>query len=322
MPKNQANQISLQPTPLDCGRWVRLKDANLCVSAAARIALQARMDAVRLYLPRAALHAHETTEYVHRLRVSTRRVIAALKLYREFLPKRRMRWMRERMKEIRSIAGVARDLDVLILRYEQTDAQKHKRLLKRLEQSREKSQRAIIKLHKTLIKNGKLQRRSEELIASIACIPDVTLGVFARERLNDQAKRFFKLAHSNLNKVHQLHRFRIQAKELRYTIELLRDVLPKEIQSDVYPLICKSQDILGELNDHSIASQRLLRMSKKEKRPRASKKLKRLYREERRKVKATRVMFRSWWTPTFVAEFQEDLNQLLGLDVTRKGGSR
>ena len=57
----------------------------------------------------ATLLADSDIENVHRLRVSTRRAVAAIKLYRDWLPRKELRWMRKRLKKIRRAAGVARE---------------------------------------------------------------------------------------------------------------------------------------------------------------------------------------------------------------------
>lgn len=52
--------------------------------------------------------------------------------------------------------------------------------------------------------------------------------------------------------VDQLHRLRIQFKELRYTLQFFAPLLGEEIQS-VYLSLKQSQEILGDLNDTSVA---------------------------------------------------------------------
>ena len=64
-------------------------------------------------LPLAAHLAEHDIEHVHRLRVATRRAVAALKLYRDCWPDKPARWMKKRLRKIRRAAGDARDLDVL-----------------------------------------------------------------------------------------------------------------------------------------------------------------------------------------------------------------
>lgn len=301
----------------DNGKWVDLQGASLqgasaCLSSAARITLQTRLASVQEYLPLAALQADETPEHVHRLRVSTRRVLAALRLYKKLLPRRQTEKMRALMKQIRKAVGIARDLDVLSERYEQSDSKQHKRLLRKLRRARRKGQHAILELNRDLVESNKLAKRTTKLLASVRCRTDKTLMQFAVCHVQKQADRFFQCASSDLSQVHQLHRFRIQAKEFRYTIELLHDVLPGEVRRDIYPIVCRTQDVLGELNDHSIASQRFKRLAQKEKRRRAAKRYRKLCREEKQRMETARKLFDRWWTPKFTQEVHGMLTAVLG----------
>ena len=69
------------------------------VAVAAR-ALAGRLDAVRRHLKRAAAGAG--TEDIHQLRVWARRADAALRLYADLLPPKRLKWFR---KWLRRSAG-------------------------------------------------------------------------------------------------------------------------------------------------------------------------------------------------------------------------
>ena len=72
-------------------------------------------------------------EHVHRLRVSTRRAVAALKLYRDWLPPAKFRWVKKRLKKIRRAAGDARDLDVLAERLQRELGERAAALLAEIE---------------------------------------------------------------------------------------------------------------------------------------------------------------------------------------------
>jgi hypothetical protein len=64
-------------------RWVQgVSPADRTIDVAVRT-LGGRLDAVLYYLPLAAEKADEDTEYVHQLRVWTRRATAALRLYED-----------------------------------------------------------------------------------------------------------------------------------------------------------------------------------------------------------------------------------------------
>src|SRR2546421_3740321 len=94
-------------------KWIEGIGPETRIEEAARRSLEPRLAAVGHYLPMAAHLAEHDVEHVHRLRVATRRAVAALKLYRKLLPKKPARWMKKRLRKIRRAAGDARDLDVL-----------------------------------------------------------------------------------------------------------------------------------------------------------------------------------------------------------------
>jgi CHAD domain-containing protein len=101
------------------GKWIDGTTPEQPVTSAAREAVKLRLQLVAHYLPLAAASAEEDREYVHQLRVATRRATAALKIFSELLPNKQLSWMKKRLRRIRQAAGDARDLDVLIARLEQ-----------------------------------------------------------------------------------------------------------------------------------------------------------------------------------------------------------
>ena len=61
------------------GKWINGLTPDMPVADAARVVLAARFEVVRQYLPLAAAKPYEDVEYVHQLRVGTRRAGAALR---------------------------------------------------------------------------------------------------------------------------------------------------------------------------------------------------------------------------------------------------
>ena len=58
---------------------------------------------------------NEDVEYVHKMRVSSRRIRAAMPLFKECFPKKSYKkWIKE-IKKVTQFLGAARDLDVQIL---------------------------------------------------------------------------------------------------------------------------------------------------------------------------------------------------------------
>ena len=94
-------------------KWIQGTSPSAPVSAAAREALRARLKTVAYYLPLAALKSDRDVEYVHQLRVATRRAVALLRIFRGQLSDKHAEWLDRQLKKIRRAAGEARDLDVL-----------------------------------------------------------------------------------------------------------------------------------------------------------------------------------------------------------------
>src|SRR4051812_42023473 len=97
------------------GKWIQGLRPDMPLEQAAREVLTARLEVVRTYLPRALREADKDPEYVHQLRVGTRRGDAALRTFRACLPGRTYRAARARLRGIRRAAGAARDWDVFLV---------------------------------------------------------------------------------------------------------------------------------------------------------------------------------------------------------------
>jgi CHAD domain-containing protein len=95
-------------------KWILHVEPDDRTSDVVARTLASRLVAVQHYLPLAAEKAEEDAEYVHELRVWTRRAAAALNLYAHFLPLRRLRRAKRQLKRLRRAAKDARDYDVLI----------------------------------------------------------------------------------------------------------------------------------------------------------------------------------------------------------------
>ncbi len=113
-------------------KWVRQIHCDDSIVTAARVTLKRRLAIVTHFLRLAAKHADETPEHVHQLRVSTRRSLAALRMYEAVLPKKEAKWFRKRLSRIRKAAGEARDLDVFLQRYQTQSGPDHARFMSRV----------------------------------------------------------------------------------------------------------------------------------------------------------------------------------------------
>ena len=97
--------------------WLVTDGPDAAVGQVAMRTLRGRLRAVWAEAQAAA--EGTAPEHVHRLRVATRRTLAALDVFRDVLPPRRAAWFRKRLRLLRQAAGDARDLDVLTGRLRQ-----------------------------------------------------------------------------------------------------------------------------------------------------------------------------------------------------------
>lgn len=236
-------------------KWIAGTSPNQPVSEAALKVLTARLDAVIYWLPLAALEPSEDIENVHQLRVSTRRAMAALKVFGDLLPSRRRRWLKRQLKHIRRAAGVARDLDVLSARMDDFDVRNGARdmLLETLQARRVKAQKPIVKIHDKL-GGGVLKTHCEEMLERLRWQSKRDEPSFEQAAYKWQRpviKRFFKASRADFTDVEKLHAFRIAGKELRYTMEIFIGAMPESYRSELYPKIETVQGKLGEINDHA-----------------------------------------------------------------------
>jgi CHAD domain-containing protein len=233
------------------------------VADAARRSLEPRLAVVSHAFPLAAHLSEHDIEHVHRLRVATRRAAAALKLYRDWLPRKPARWIKKRLRHIRRAASEARDLDVLIDRLKRENDAAAQPIVHFLEQKRIAVQPDIIELAKELRQDDRFVRRAAKLIRKIANSDDGQSGSaqrlcdWAPQRLAKFRTELIGLMPDGSDDVAALHQFRIRGKALRYAIELLAPAFDPQLRNEIYPAVEELQERLGKIIDH-IAALRLL----------------------------------------------------------------
>src|ERR1700722_18730730 len=97
------------------GKWIEGLAPEMEVPIAAREVLIARFQVVRHFLPLAVDKSYQDPEFVHQLRVSTRRAAAALRVFGDCLPRKHLKAAKDSLKVLRRAAGDARDWDVFLL---------------------------------------------------------------------------------------------------------------------------------------------------------------------------------------------------------------
>jgi CHAD domain-containing protein len=283
------------------GKWIDGLSADCSVEDAARRSLDARLGAVVHWLPLAAHLAEHDIEHVHRLRVSTRRAIAALKLYRDWLPRKHFRWLKKRLKKIRRAAGEARDLDVLAERLARDYGDRAAPVVALIKEKRAAAQSAIHKVSERCRRDDRFIRRISRLLEGIRQHDEenaqpTPFRRWAVSQLAAATTPFFDSLPDDGSDAAALHQFRIKTKALRYTIELVESAFGRELRDEHYPVVEKLQERLGRIQDHVAASQLLSQWSEDSKDTDLQGLLRELAAEEYLRLDEATGEFRSWWT--------------------------
>jgi CHAD domain-containing protein len=282
-------------------KWIRLKSRREQVHRVAARMLRSRLQAIVHFLPLAATKAAENVEYVHQLRVWTRRADAALDLCGKLLSKRERRRLDEQLDSLRDAAGSARDLDVLRQRIAGLKPGLGREHLSHgVERRRRDAQVAIEKVSRDL-RGGKLldeelrsivkrlwRKRKENPLAE-------RFDRWAAKRFARLVKQFFKRGKDDLTELSALHTFRIAGKRLRYALELVGDCFKKAPRNQAYAGLDRLQTALGTINDgRNLIAEMERALAAAKKRPLQTQ-LKRLLAAERRRLAAAQAAWESQW---------------------------
>lgn len=296
-------------------KWIEDISADDSVWEAAQRSLRARLAAVQHFLPLAAERPNEDVEYVHELRVFTRRAVAALRLYASVLPKKEAKWFHKTLRKIRRAAGQARDMDVLAQSHH-ADAEKGAdAFLVEVRERRQAAQQPIVSIHRKLQRKHRLRRHVEDLLAKsdnpTSGSEHVAFADWAKERLRKTLKRFFKASPSDLRDLDGLHRFRIRGKELRYEMELLALAFPIQFRNEIYPVVEELQERLGQIHDSAVARERFGRWTSETRNETVAIRVHKRLDAEHDRLKELTNDFASWWTPDCEARLRAQFDRLL-----------
>jgi triphosphatase len=209
----------------------------------------------------------EDPEELHDMRVSTRRLRAALAQFAEVLPVRAQQF-RVELGWLAALLGEARDLDVQMEQLDEWSADAaepdraalaelgavlaerrgtaHEQLLASLDGSR---YGRLVSGFGTMVRRGWSSRVPGARTAAIDALPASIEGLHASA--SKAAKRAKRTADPA-----DYHRLRIRCKRLRYALEFVSDVYEGETATYRKQLV-GLQDVLGKLQDAQVASSRL-----------------------------------------------------------------
>lgn len=242
-----------------------------------------RYDGVLYYLPLAAERAGDNVEYVHKLRVSCRRLGAVLDVLAEGLPETPRQSLLKLLDRIRGSCGKARDLDVRRVFLESLqrtasveDAGVIELLCERTVRQRERAQRKVRRRLEKL--EVKLQTAGDELLSALRSVQRDTAGAYASfgqtgcRFLAKELAALWDLSAKDIESTATLHQLRLACKHLRYAFEVFAPALPESFREEFYPQLERTQQLLGEFHDAAEATKALRKVRKKWKRARGTKK--------------------------------------------------
>lgn len=209
----------------------------------------------------------EDIEHVHRMRVASRRLRAAFRLFQECLPQDRVKEWRMRIRRITRALGAARDADVQIdflqAFLQQVDDSTSRcrpgirRILLRLQQEREALQDRVERALNRLEGSGVLSEMEHHLQSRLARARLLNLtmetpAVYtrAREALTERLTELltFEPYVYQPQRIAELHEMRIAAKRLRYTLEIFAPIYGKRLDKPL-KWMKEIQERLGCLHD-------------------------------------------------------------------------
>jgi CHAD domain-containing protein len=292
--------------------------------------LQSRLGSVLHYFPVAVEKGGEDGEYLHQLRVWARRSTAALRLYDDFLPRRRVKWIKKQLKRVRRSANDARDCDVFMERLQnKKERGGSKHWLEVVQAERAEAQKDVVALYERLWRRGRFQRRIDQLLKRVRlrggnnASPKICcFGQWGRDQLQPVVRRFFADVPGDHMDETALHQFRIRGKDLRYAMELLAGAFPEKLRTRLYPVIEAMQDRLGEVNDLATAKALIERRIDKARDTVEAENWRRLLKGEQAQLTRARQKFWAWCTPDLLRELRQRFDALVDDHPARSGSSK
>lgn len=214
--------------------------------------------------------AGKDLESVHRMRVATRRLSMALRLFEDVFPRHRVRSWEKRLRRLRRSLGKARDLDVQLAFLAEFLRQSNEflgglaeteyrpgieRLVARLRRHRAARQRKVVKAIHRFQKQEVLPdlKRTAKDVRS-ACRSGEADGREvrrrAREAILERLEDLLALEPcvSQPDSIAEHHAMRIAAKRLRYTLEVFRPLYGASVARFV-AAAQEAQQRLGDIHD-------------------------------------------------------------------------
>jgi CHAD domain-containing protein len=258
----------------------------MAVAAARRAVMRETLDHILANIPGAL--AGKDPEYLHQLRVGTRRLRAALRVFRGTMQRKDERALLRTLRRVADVTGPARDWDVNAPRLPmplRAEAARRRRA------AHAQLRRVLGGVQLWMLPHGVADTRP-------------ALDAFAREVLESLDRKATRKGQGiDWKRARQRHALRIRLRRLRYACEFLSGAFPRRDSEPLVRSLKQLQDLLGELNDMEVA-RRLTRQVRGTRAPR------RLGQRERKLVSLLPAAWRRFtWAPRF---WREKLGSDLG----------
>ena len=253
-------------------------DASLSLGELAFAVLRRQFAAMRAHEPGTRLG--EDPEELHDMRVATRRMRAAIKIFQDALPER-SRWLREELRHFAGVLGAVRDLDVhieevkglssgngeedealaaVIASLERRRAEARGRMLEALDSERyarfESSFAEMLRRGPYVAGTPEAAPTNGSSGASTANVPalEAAPGILGRlySKWRKAAKGLERSSHAE-----EFHDLRKKGKRLRYATEFFSGVFSEEATGALVGPLKAVQDSLGRHQDATVAAQLL-----------------------------------------------------------------
>jgi triphosphatase len=223
----------------------------------------------------------EDPEEVHDMRVATRRMRAAIKLFKNALPER-ARHLRDEMKWVAAVLGDVRDLDVQLERLEEWSARAdddgYQDTLRRTSRLLEKQRKEARGRMLEALDSARYERfeRSFAEMLKLGPTPSLTPGAAADEDsptdepaavagrglLRRRYRKWRKLADAidGASAPEEYHELRKEGKRLRYALEFFAEVYGDDVTGRLVKPLKTFQDDLGLHQDDLVAAEWLREM--------------------------------------------------------------
>jgi CHAD domain-containing protein len=233
-------------------------------ATAGRKAMWIQVD--RMLAREEAVRDPSQADALKRYRVATRRLRAALRVFRDAYPKRQTKPIRTGLSDLADALGSVRDLDVRLAEVDHWAEAQEEAVREAVQPLRlalaSRRQTAAATLARKLDSRGH-HRLMVALVGFVTALePDTTTpggppDRSVRDRAASSVWTAYELVHAYASVVRwadlpTLHGLRIEAKRLRYTIEFLGEVLGPGREPAIERLVAL-QDHLGALNDATLA---------------------------------------------------------------------